>query len=380
MAGAARRNGSPVSGSVIRPAPAVAAIPASTPFIGPEQLMRETSRDELVRLGANESAYGPSPKAVAAMAAQLERLSWYGDPDSLDLRDALAAKHGCSPAHVLVGAGIDDLMGLAVRAFAGDGGAVVVTRGTYPTLMYHVTGYGARPLFVTYGDDGSTDFDAMVALARNEAPRIVYLANPDNPSGRFIERAEMERFYAALPSDTLLLLDEAYADFVDESELLPSIFEDRLLRLRTFSKAYGLAGARIGYALGTADVLATLGKIRLQYGVNRNAQIGALASLRDEPFREYVVAQTAIGRDDYSHLAADLRAAAIPSRTNFVCIDMGSVQQAVRVMHELLALGVWVRKPGAPPLDRFIRVSVGTEPMRSAFARALREVLAGATT
>ena len=342
--------------------------------------MRETGRDELVRLGANESAFGPSPKAVSAMAAQLERLSWYGDPDSLDLRDALAAKHGCSPSQILVGAGIDDLMGLAVRAFASEGGGAVVTRGTYPTFLYHVAGYGARPLYVTYRRDGSTDIDAISALAHSESPRIVYLANPDNPSGRFIARDVMERFYAALPSDTLLVLDEAYADFVEEGELLPPFFEDRLLRLRTFSKAYGLAGARIGYALGTPEALATLGKIRLQYGVNRNAQIGALASLQDEPFRQNVVAQTAAGRDDYYRLAHELGVEHIPSRTNFVCIDMGDAQHAVRVMQELLALGVWVRKPGAPPLDSFIRVSVGTAPMREAFARALRAVLAGAAT
>jgi histidinol-phosphate aminotransferase len=365
---------------VIQPTPAIAAIPASTPFIGPEQLMRETGRHELVRLGANESAFGPSPKAIAAMAAQLERLSWYGDPDSLDLRDALAAKHACSPSQVLVGAGIDDLMGLAVRAFAGDGGGAVVTRGTYPTFMYHVTGYGARPLYLSYMADGSTDLDAMLALARSESPRIIYLANPDNPSGRFIARADMERFYASLPADTLLLLDEAYADFVDERELMPPLFEDRLLRLRTFSKAYGMAGARIGYALGTPEVLATLGKVRLQYGVNRNAQIGALASLHDELFRRFVVAQTADGRNDYYRLARELGAAHIPSHTNFVCIDMGNAQRAVSVMKELLALGVWVRKPGAPPLDRFIRVSIGTAPMRDAFARALRAVLAGAVT
>lgn len=342
--------------------------------------MRETGRDALVRLGANESAFGPSPKATVAMAEQLDRLSWYGDPDSLDLRDALAAKHACSPSQILVGAGIDDLMGLAVRAYASEGGGALSTRGTYPTFMYHVTGYGARPLFAEYASDGSIDLDALLGLARSEAPRIVYVANPDNPSGRFIASSEMQRFYAALPDDTLLLLDEAYADFVDDGELMPPLFEDRLVRLRTFSKAYGMAGARIGYALGTPEVLATLGKIRLQYGVNRNAQIGALASLHDEPYREHVVAETAQGREDYYRIARDIGAAHIASRTNFVCVDMGDAQRAVRVMQELLALGVWVRKPGAPPLDRFIRVSVGTAPMREAFGRALRAVLAGAVT
>jgi len=338
--------------------------------------MRETGRGELVRLGANESAFGPSPKALAAMAAELGRLSWYGDPESLDLRDALAAKHGCLPAQIVVGAGIDDLMGLAVRAFVGPGDGALMTRGTYPTFLYHVVGYGGRPLYALYRDDGTPDLDALLTIARRESPRIVYLANPDNPSGRFLARGEIERLYAALPHDALLVLDEAYADFVDEAQLVPPICEDRLMRLRTFSKAYGMAGARIGYALSTERNAQAFAKIRLQYGVSRNAQVGALASLSDEPFREHVVAETARAREDYYRLARELGAGYIESHTNFVCIDMGDAQRAARVMKELLLLGVWVRKPGAPPLDRYVRVSAGTEPMRRSFAEALRAVLA----
>ncbi|HEX3370159.1 MAG TPA: aminotransferase class I/II-fold pyridoxal phosphate-dependent enzyme [Candidatus Cybelea sp.] len=361
---------------MIRPIPAVEAIPATTPFIGPEQLMRETGQHELVRLGANESAFGPSPKAVAAMAAELPRLSWYGDPESLDLRDLLAAKHGCSPAQIVVGSGIDDLMGLAVRAFLGAGEPALTTRGTYPTFLYHVIGYGGAPLYASYCEDGSPDIGALIQIANAQQPKIVYLANPDNPSGRFIARAEIQRFYESLSDDSLLLLDEAYADFVGDGELLPPVLSDRLIRLRTFSKAYGMAGARIGYALTTERNVETFQKIRLQYGVNRNAQIGAMASVHDEQFRGHVAAETARAREDYYQLARELGAGYIESRTNFVCIDMGSAQRATAVMNDLLARGVWIRKPGAPPLDRYIRVSAGTAPMRAAFAAALREALA----
>jgi histidinol-phosphate aminotransferase len=360
---------------VIRPAPAIEAIPATTPFVGPEQLMRETGRSELVRLGANESAFGPSPKAMAAMAAELERLSWYGDPESLDLRDALAAKHRCAPEQIVVGAGIDDLMGVAVRAYVAPGGIALTTRGTYPTFNYHVIGYGGELAFAHYRDDGTPDLDALLALTQQRRPSIVYLANPDNPSGRFIGRAEMERFYDALPHDALLLLDEAYADFVDENELLPPRFEARLIRTRTFSKAYGMAGARIGYALAPRETIATFQKIRLHYGVNRNAQIGAIASVGDDEFRREVVRQTALAREDYYGLARALGLGWIESRTNFVCIDLGSPERATAVMNELLRRGVWIRKPGAPPLDRYVRVSAGTPPMRQAFERALRAVL-----
>ncbi|HEY6326860.1 MAG TPA: aminotransferase class I/II-fold pyridoxal phosphate-dependent enzyme, partial [Candidatus Cybelea sp.] len=308
---------------MIRPTRAVEAIPATTPFIGPEQLMRETGRRELVRLGANESAFGPSPHAVAAMSGELHRLAWYGDPESLDLRDALAAKHRCRPEQIVVGSGVDDLMGLAVRAFVAPGGAALSTRGTYPTFNYHVVGYGARPIVAAYLDDGTPDCDALLSIARSEAPRIVYLANPDNPSGRFISRADMERFYEALPHDTLLLLDEAYADFVDESELLPSAFDDRLIRLRTFSKAYGMAGARIGYALAPIEVIQTFEKIRLHFGVSLVAQAGALASLRDVDHVRGVVAAVAAGREEYAALARELGLTPLPSATNFVSMDCG---------------------------------------------------------
>lgn len=361
---------------LIRPTPAIEAIPATTPFIGPEQLLRETGLREFVRLGANESAFGPSPKAIAAMQSELERLSWYGDPESLDLRDALAAKHRCEPAHIVVGSGIDDVMGLAVRAYLAPGALALTTRGTYPTFNYHVAGFGARLAFVDYRDDGTLDLDALAENARALKPSIVYLANPDNPSGTLLSRGDIKRFYEAIPHDCLLLLDEAYADFVPEEQLMPPLFEDRLIRMRTFSKAYGMAGARIGYGFGTHAAVQTFQKIRLHYGINRNAQVGALASLQDDAFREYVVTETARGREDYYALGQKLGLGYVESSTNFVCLDLENVQRATRVMNDLLKRGVWIRKPGAPPLDRYVRVSVGTPPMRRAFADALSAVLA----
>jgi histidinol-phosphate aminotransferase len=360
---------------VIRPTPAIEAIPATTPFIGPEQLMRETGQRDLVRLGANESAFGPSPRAIFAMREELGRLSWYGDPESLDLRDALAERHDCKPEQIVVGSGIDDLMGLAVRAFVAPGGVALTTRGTYPTLNYHVIGFGGTLAFAEYTADGNLDLDGILALVAREKPSLVYLANPDNPSGRFVSRAGITRFYEALSHDTLLLLDEAYADFVDERELLPPVFSDRVIRLRTFSKAYGMAGARIGYALTSERNVRTFQKIRLHYGINRNAQVGALAALNDGEFRDKVVRETAQAREEYYALARELGLRYIGSQTNFVCIDMETNERATKVMDELLRRGVWIRKPGAPPLDRYIRVSAGTPPMRAAFAKALRTVL-----
>lgn len=355
-------------------APAIEAIPASTPFIGPEQLMRENGYDSLLRLGANESTFGPSPKALAAMAAELPRLSWYGDPESYDLREALAVRHGLSIDSICVGSGIDELMGLAVRAYLPAGAATLALRGTYPTFSYHVVGYGGIPQTVDYSPEGTADIDALIARARELKPKIVYLANPDNPSGSMVTSEQVARLFEGVP-DSLLLLDEAYADFLDEAAFLPQLLDVRLIRLRTFSKAYGLAGARIGYAISTARNIQTFGKIRLQYGVNRNAQIGAIAALHDSQFVQSVVGEVARGRQDYYDLAKSLGLAYLGSHTNFVCIDFQTPQRATRMVAELLARGVFVRKPGAPPLDRFVRVSVGTPAERERFGVCLRSIL-----
>ncbi len=328
-----------------------------------------------MRLGANESPFGLSPLAAHAMASELERLWWYGDPESYELREALARKHGVREEEIVVGAGIDDLMGLVVRAFVGPGGTALTTRGSYPTFNYHVNGYGGRLSFAHYRDDGRVDLDELAAAAVRERVRVVYLANPDNPSGTFVSRDEMQRLFDALPRDAVFLLDEAYADFVGEGDVLPMHVEDRLIRTRTFSKVYGMAGARIGYAIASERVIGMLQKIRLHYGVNRSAQVGALASLRDEAFRRRVVDAVAEARLEYGALARSLGLSVIESLTNFVCIDLGDASRAVRVMDELLKRGVWIRKPGLPPLDRYVRVSAGTPEMRRAFADAFVEVV-----
>ena len=356
--------------------PIVAALPASRPFVAPEELARRAGFDSLLRLGANESAFGPPPAAREAMARELEHTSWYGDPESAELREALAVRHGCRVENIVVGSGIDDLLGLVVRAFLAPGDVSVSTLGTYPTYAYHVLGFGAQLETVPYAPDGRVDLGAVAARAQQTRARVVYLANPDNPSGTFAGRADVERLVQSLPQDTLLALDEAYGDFVRREELPGDAIDPRVVRMRTFSKAYGLAGARIAYAIAAEETIAAFGKIRMQYGVNRTAQIGALAALTDDAFVAGVVAEVARGREDYVALARRHGLATIASRTNFVCVDLGSRESAERMVERLLALGVFVRKPGAPPLDGHIRVTVGTSNDRARFADAFTKALA----
>ncbi len=349
-------------------------IPAGEPFIGPERIMRERGRQTMLRLGANESAFGPSPQAIAAMTAELSHLSWYGDPDSYDLRSALAERWDASRDELLVTSGIDELLGLVVRCFLAPGETAVSSAGTYPTFAYHAIGYGGRVESVPYRSNGSIDLDALAAAAQRCDAAICYLANPDNPSGFFVDADAIAGFRSALPARTLLLLDEAYAEFADPAALPASRPLPGVVRARTFSKLYGLAGARIGYGVAPQALLAPMLKVRLQYGVNRNAQIGALAALKDAAFARDVLERTARGRAEYAALGAELGLPTLDSATNFVCFDCSSRERADALLEALLQRGVWTRKPGLAPLDRCVRVTVGNESDRERFASELRAV------
>ncbi len=359
----------------VRPAAGIAALPAVTPFVAPEELARRVGRSSLVRLGANESAFGPPPAALAAMHAELARISYYGDPASLELRTAIAARHACGVENVTVGSGIDDLLGLVVRAYLAPGDTTVAAHGTYPTYAYHVVGYGARLDGVPYRADGTVPLEALAARAHETNARIAYLANPDNPSGTFADRAAVAAFRAALPDDCLLVLDEAYGDFVPASERLVTAFDGSIVWLRTFSKAYGLAGARIAYALGAPDLARTLAKIRLHFGINRPAQAAALAALGEDAFVRDVVAEVERGRAEYDELARTLGLKTLRSRTNFVCFDLGTRARAEAMVEALLERGIFVRKPGMPPLEGHVRVTVGTQAERARFAAAFTDAL-----
>lgn len=350
-----------------QPAPAIAAVPATTPFVAPEELARRVGRTSLVRLGANESAFGPSPRAIAAMQAAIPLTSLYGDPESVELRTLLAARHNCKIENLVVASGVDELLGLICRTYGSLGDPVVMSHGSYATFAYHVIGHGLNLITVPPFPDGTVDVDAMLAVARERNPKIVYLANPDNPSGSFIDLETVTRLRDGLPPDTLFVLDEAYADFVTAGPLLPDAIDERTIRLRTFSKAYGMAGARIGYAIASRDAIAVFQKIRHHFGVARTSQIGALAALEDQPFVKHVVDEVVRGRDEYHAFAKRIGIRTLPSQTNFVCFEIGTRPQAEAMMHGLLERGVFVRKPGEPPINGFIRVTVGTAEERALF-------------
>ena len=353
----------------------VQSLEPTVPFIAPEALERRSGRRIKLRLGANESVFGISPRAREAMLEAMNRVAWYCDPESYELRSALARIHKVEMQNVVVGSGIDDLLGLIVRTFVSPGDAVVTSLGAYPTFNYHVLGYGGNLHRVPYRNDRN-DLRALADAAKRLRASVVYLANPDNPTGTWHTAADIRAFIEELPMTCLLALDEAYVEFMPGEDYLPvDVGDPHVIRLRTFSKAHGLAGARIGYAIAEAETIAAFDKVRLHFGVNLIAQSGALASLGDEDFLGQVVDAVAQGRREYEELARELGLSFLPSATNFVAIDVGGPERARQLVDKLFDQGTFVRMPGVPPLDRCIRVTVGLPEERRAFADVLRETI-----
>ena len=359
--------------------PLAQSLPATVPFVGPEAQERARGRPFAARLGANENGFGPAPSVVAALAAAAGEAWMYGDPESHDLRHALAATHGVPAASIAVGEGIDGLMGTLVRLLIGPGDTAVTSTGAYPTFAYHVAGFGGTLHRVPYRDDRE-DPEALAAAAAETGAKLVYFANPDNPMGTWHGAAAVARLVEAMPAGCLLLLDEAYADFAPAGSVPPLAPEDeRVIRMRTFSKAHGLAGMRVGYAIGHPELIRAFDRVRNHFGMTRLGQIAAEASLRDTEALAATLARVARARDRIAAIGAAAGLSAVPSATNFVALDCGRDGAYARaVLAALTEAGIFVRMPGVAPLDRCIRVSCGPDVALDRFAEALPSALAQA--
>lgn len=339
-----------------------AALPSTVPFTGPEALERQNGHAFRARLGANESLFGPSPQAIAAMADTATEVWMYGDPENHYLKQSLAGHHNVPAAHIAIGPGIDGLLGLICRLTLAPGMNVVTSLGAYPTFNFHVAGCGSGLCRVPYLGNHE-DPEALLAAARSTKARLMYLANPDNPMGSHHSAAVIEDLVANLPEHCLLILDEAYADLAPPGTV-PHIPADhsQVIRMRTFSKGYGLAGARVGYAITNPDLALAFEKVRDHFGMTRVSQAGALAALADQDWLASVQARTLAARDRLSAIARANGLEALPSATNFVTIDCGRTgDHARRVLAEMGSRGVFIRMPGFAPLDRCIRISLGDE-------------------
>lgn len=359
--------------------PLAQSLPSTVPFVGPEAQERARKRPFTARIGANENVFGPSPRTIRAMQDAAGSVWMYGDPENHDLRHALAAHHKIAPENIVVGEGIDALLGYLVRLTVGPGDKVVTSDGAYPTFNYHVAGYGGQIEKIPYRDDHE-DPDALISRAAETDARLIYLANPDNPMGSWHQGPKIEAMIRAVPDGTLLVLDEAYVEAAPKGTA-PRIDADdhRIIRMRTFSKAYGMAGARIGYAIAARPLIEAFNKLRNHFAVNRIAQAGALAALADHAYLEEVRTKISAARLTITDLAEKHGLQPLPSATNFVTVDCGADGEfARRVLAELIKRDIFVRMPFVAPQDRAIRIGCGTDADLETLATALPLALSAA--
>jgi histidinol-phosphate aminotransferase len=359
------------------PKPWIAAIHAYVAGKSARDFKRADGRP-LVKLSANENPLGTSPKALAARE-QAVVPALYPDPDSNALREALGKLHGIDPARILCGTGSGELLAVAASAFAGPGDEAIYVRYGFSLYDIVIRRSGAEPVIAPDADYG-TDVDALLALV-NERTRVVFVANPNNPTGTFLTKAEIERLHAGLPPQVLLVLDQAYAEYVmpgfDDGGLELAARHKNVLVTRTFSKAYGLAGDRIGWATGAAELIEVLNRIRGAFNLGNAAQASALAAVEDQAFvdmsRRHNTAERARFVDAIEALGNHgLRA--VPSEANFVLVLFEGALTAEAAYNGLMERGFITRWLPGQGLPHGLRITIGTAEQMDAIARSLRDM------
>ncbi len=339
------------------------------------EVQRELGLDKVVKLASNENNLGPSPKAVAAMMDALSGVHEYPEGSGYYLVKAIAEKYGLAFDQIVLGNGGNDLIELVVKTFAGPGDNVVSAHPSF--IMYKI---GAMIMDAEFRGvplkDYRFDLPAM-ADAVDERTRAVFIANPNNPTGTIVTRAEVEDFLGRMPDHVLVVLDEAYFDFVtagDYPDGLDYVKAGRpVMAMRSFSKNYGLAGLRLGWGAADAELVGAMHRIRQPFNANRLAQAAGVAALEDYEHLARSCEMVAAGREQLYRGLDEIGVKYVPSEANFVMVDLE--REAAPVFEELLKLGVVVRPLAGWGLPNALRVSVGRAEENDAFLRALATVL-----
>jgi len=339
-----------------------------------EEVEREYGIANSIKLASNENPLGPSPKALAAVREKLAQLNLYPDGDCFYLKRGLALKLGVAPETLIFGNGSNEIIELAARTFLRPGDEAVMAEQAFVVYQLIVQAVGAKSKAVPLRD--YTHDLAAIADAITPSTRLVFLANPNNPTGTIFRRAHWENFLARVSQHVLVIVDEAYFEYVQDPDYPNSLSYHEsgraILTLRTFSKLYGLAGLRIGYGVGPKEIVAMMQRLRQPFNVNAPAQWAALAALDDG---EHVRNSLAVNRDGLEYLESELkklRLEFVPSQGNFILIRVGKGQE---VFQQLLRLGVIVRPMGGYRFPEHVRVTVGTKDENQKFIEALRRVI-----
>lgn len=342
-----------------RPKPWILGIHAYTPGTS-----RANDGRALVKLSANENPLGTPPAALEALAAARAEAATYPDPGATALREALGKVHGLDPARIVCGTGSDELLNLAAQGFAGPGDEVVFSRHSFAVYDIAARRCGATPVEVP-DRDFTADVDALLG-AVSEATRVVFLANPNNPTGTWLPPAEVARLHAGLPADVLLVVDEAYGEYVDPAHQRAAFdlasAHDNLVVMRTFSKIYGLAAERIGWAYGAPGIVDILNRIRGPFNVTASGQAAALAALGDQSFVEQSRAHNAAERARLAEAIAALGnhgLAAVPGEANFLLVLFEGEVSAETARDALAEAGYAVRHLPGQGLPHALRITIG---------------------
>ena len=336
----------------------------------------------LVKLSANENPLGSSPAAIAALA-HAAKPSDYPDPDSHALRAALGELHGIDPARIVCGTGSGDLLGLAAQSYAGPGDEIIYSRFGFSLYEIVTKRCGALPVVAADKDYG-TDVDELLNHVGDNT-RIVFVANPNNPTGSYLPRSEIARLHAGLPSDVLLVLDHAYAEYLTDDEddggLELAAAHENVLVTRTFSKIYGLAGERIGWATGAPDIIANLNRIRGPFNVTNHGQAAALAAVSDQHFvrnsRDHNAAELARFKRFVEGLG-NYGLRPVPSKANFLLVLFEGAVTAEMALNALAEAGYAARWLPGQDLPHGLRITIGTAAQMDDVMAALRALLRGA--
>ncbi|MDB5948507.1 MAG: histidinol-phosphate transaminase [Massilia sp.] len=346
------------------------------------EVAREFGLDEasIVKLASNENPFGVPESSKQAMAAAVAELGRYPDANGFELKAALSKRYGVPADWITLGNGSNDILEIAAHAFVQGGQSVVYSQYSFTVYALATQGVGARAIVVpakAYGHD----LDAMAAAIEDDT-RLVFIANPNNPTGTFIAPAEIEAFLKRVPPHVIVVLDEAYNEYLapeqqfESSEWVRSY--PNLLVSRTFSKAYGLAGLRVGFAIAQPAVTDLMNRIRQPFNVNSLAQAAAIAALGDKEFLEQGAANNAAGYRQFVEAFEELGLEYVPSHGNFVLVRVGDDDGAgARINLALLKQGVIVRPVGNYGLPQWLRISIGLPAENAVFLAALRKALAG---
>jgi len=326
-----------------------------------------------IKLSSNENPFGPSPKALTAIAKEAKTLQTYPDQKANLLRQALAKKHKLLPENIICGNGLDDILQILAATYLNAGEEVVISKNTFSVYALVSRIFGGS-LVTVHIRDCKIDLDAMARMI-TEKTKLVFLTNPNNPTGTIFTAAEFDAFIQKVPEKVLVVVDEAYAEFV-ESKNLPNslnyVKEGRnVIVLRTFSKYYGLAGLRIGYAIAREEIIAPMFKVKMPFNVNRLAQVGAIAALKDSAFLNKTYKNNLEGKrylyKEFDRLGLEY----MKTEANFIFINIR--QSADELCQKLVGFGVSVRSLASFGLPEAIRVSIGTKGQNKKLITALKK-------